>query len=268
MPSYARDALPHLAAFVGGCVAWALVLAIGVALFGPRDAAGGAIAPEHWTGLGVAALSAVQILGFAAWATVLARRLPGADLGLRAGDPRAAGWCFLGSLTVWTLPSWGAARLVEALEVDGGSLVWIGELLVQGAPTERAAMLLTVCVLAPLAEEWIFRGYLWGLLARSGGPLATGALTSLLFAAYHLDPIHVVTLLPTAVFLGLARHLGGGLAAPVLAHFGNNATSAIVVTWASTAAAEGLSLPVALAGALSTVVCCGLAWRAHGESQE
>ena len=55
------------------------------------------------------------------------------------------------------------------------------------------------------------------------------ALTTVLFALYHMDPIHVVSLLPTAVFLGWLRWASGSLWPPILAHFVNNAVAVGVV---------------------------------------
>jgi len=277
MRSFYLPALAHVAAFLGGSLGWALVVGItaGIAV----AMAGGGVPPptDTWDGRWVGLLSIVQISGFALWALVLTAALPPADSAAAFRWPRTAdlrqrlalshlapqhlALAFGGSLTVWMLPSWGATRLAEWMGSDGGSLLWIGELLTDGPLLDRGVMTLAVVLSAPVFEELIFRGYLWAVFERLGGPMLALGATTLLFAAYHLDPLHVVTLLPTALFLGWCRWASRSLWPAIAAHFGNNAISVVVVSAQPDALEQGMPLGLGLAGATVTVVCCALAAR-------
>ncbi len=91
-------------------------------------------------------------------------------------------------------------------------------------------MVLTVIV-APIAEELFFRGWLWGRLRPHWRPLATGACTGVLFMLLHLTGgvLKPLFVLPTTVLLTLARHYGGSVRASLIVHVSNNATVAAVL---------------------------------------
>ncbi len=149
-------------------------------------------------------------------------------LGLRAPSPVLSVTAAVGGLLVWIWPSWLATQLVEWSGVES-SVQSIGELLV-GPWSETWAMVLAVTVAAPLSEELLFRGYLWRLVERaSGSREAALGLSTVLFALYHVDPVHVVALLPTAAFLGWLRYASRSLWPAILAHFVNNAAAVVVV---------------------------------------
>jgi len=74
------------------------------------------------------------------------------------------------------------------------------------------------CVIEPAAEESLFRGWLWTGLQRCWGPLPTALLTSTLFLAIHLRPRLIVTLVPVAIILALARHFGQSVRASLALH--------------------------------------------------
>jgi len=282
-------ATAHVMAFLFGSLVWMILIGVGVAiLLLVRDpallASGNAL--EGLDGLTMGLTSAIQIVGLAGLAAGLALllgtptsdghqvwwSLPGrhtvasrlrAHLGLRT--PRAA-WlvvAFLGGLTVWTFPSMLAAWLVETLQIDSVSLEATSRMLLEGPVLHRFAMGLAVVVTAPIFEEVIFRGYLWEVAERATGRWGAFVLTTLLFAAYHLDPVHTLSLLPTAAFLGALRLVSGSLWPCILAHFANNGV-AIVVTLlaADMAVEEELPMWLALSGTLFTCVVftLGAAW--------
>jgi uncharacterized protein len=82
---------------------------------------------------------------------------------------------------------------------------------------------LYVFLLAPLLEEVIFRGLLWGAIERlQWGRWAAFGLSTAIFAVSHLEPLRTTLLLVIAVPIGLARLLTGRLPASVVAHQVNN----------------------------------------------
>jgi membrane protease YdiL (CAAX protease family) len=241
---------------------------------------------EELDGLTMGLTSAVQILGLAGLAAGLS-----VFLGDRSHDGHLVWWsiprghevgarlhrhlglqrprwtwavvALLGGLTVWTFPSMLAAWLMETLQIDSVSLEATSRLLLEGPTPHRLAMGFAVIVTAPIFEEVIFRGYLWDVAERATGRWGAFVLTTLLFAAYHLDPVHTVSLLPTAAFLGALRLASGSLWPSILAHFANNGI-AIVITLltADVAAEEELPLWLSLSGTLFTIIvfALGVAW--------
>jgi membrane protease YdiL (CAAX protease family) len=99
-----------------------------------------------------------------------------------------------------------------------------------GGPILLTTMLLLAVLVAPIAEELFFRGWLWTTLRRSWSVWSTALCTSGLWLAIHaLDgPLRVLILLPTAILLCLARHYGGSVRASLLVHIVNNATAVII----------------------------------------
>jgi hypothetical protein len=80
-------------------------------------------------------------------------------------------------------------------------------------------------------------------LARSFGPLVGITVASLLFAAFHLDLVHVVAVFPLGLFLGWVAWQSGSLFPAMLGHFVNNAISVIAVVLAPEAEPDVLALP-------------------------
>ncbi len=167
-----------------------------------------------------------------------APRRPGRAPGMGEGWPpeRLDGVVFAAAigvgLTVGHFPGWIAEQAREVLpSMPGGALELVGPLLLEGPLWQRAAAALLIGVAGPVVEELVFRGYLWAALARFASPVATLAVTTLVFAGFHLDPVHVVAVVPTGLVLGVLRAATGGLTAPILAHVVNN-TAAVLLTLA------------------------------------
>jgi uncharacterized protein len=127
------------------------------------------------------------------------------------------------------LPEWEKfAANYPALEKFSGTDI-NEQLLPLGETTPAWLLLLVIAVAPAVGEELIFRGIIGhGLVARHG--LFFGVLiTSAFFAAVHIHPAHVLTLIPLAVFLHLAWLSTRSFYAPVLIHFLNNALAVFVL---------------------------------------
>ena len=117
---------------------------------------------------------------------------------------------------------------------------WLERLNAAGnSPGERARIIASVAggalLLAPLAEEALFRGLLQGWLMRRMRIAWAVALTALLFAAAHGSVYSFAPLVAVSVCFSMARIKGGGLAAPIVAHALYNA-AALAAALASRAA--------------------------------
>ena len=125
-------------------------------------------------------------------------------------------------LVRWLLPL-GAVLLA----VDLCSL-WLGRPLVhewmhgiQQSADPAWLLLLALVVAAPLFEEMFFRGFLYrGLAASAAGPNMAIAVTSLAWAAVHLQygAYEITWLFVLGVLLGVARKRTGSLWTPLLMH--------------------------------------------------
>ena len=136
--------------------------------------------------------------------------------------------------------------LVTALCIGlalGGSMV-LGELLeILGVPVQEQPRILEIVeaaksgedrrtivvlgisavVLAPIAEEWLFRGALFRrLLGHLGRPFAYVA-SALGFAAIHNNPAGFVIYLWLGLVFAVALDRTGRLASPIAVHVANNA---------------------------------------------
>ncbi|MBV8096288.1 MAG: CPBP family intramembrane metalloprotease [Acetobacteraceae bacterium] len=98
----------------------------------------------------------------------------------------------------------------------------------------KTATCVLVVVLAPIAEECFFRGWLWTALRQFWAPGAVILCTSLLWLGVHaLDsPSRPLFLLPAGVILGLARHFGASIRASLAIHVFNNALIVALVALA------------------------------------
>lgn len=93
----------------------------------------------------------------------------------------------------------------------------------------KVLVVIAAVVIAPLAEETLFRGFVYGVLKRyTDAPFAALA-SSLMFAIIHL---HVGSLLPLcvlAVLFCIAYEITGCLLVPMLLHMIFNATSIVMM---------------------------------------
>jgi uncharacterized protein len=84
------------------------------------------------------------------------------------------------------------------------------------------ASLLTIAVLAPLVEELIFRGLLYGWLAGRWGTIVAWIVSSLAFAAAHFEPAHIILVLPLGLWFGWLRRRTDSLWPSLVCHMINN----------------------------------------------
>ncbi len=91
---------------------------------------------------------------------------------------------------------------------------------------------LTAVVIAPLVEEIVFRGLLFGALAARTGVLAGAIIAALLFGAAHVDVVLFPTLAALGFISALAYAASGNLWTSVTLHALNNAVgvAALIAT--------------------------------------
>lgn len=100
------------------------------------------------------------------------------------------------------------------------------------------AWVATALAIAPLIEEFMFRGVLWTGFTRSWGPIASTVLVTSLFVLLHLP--EAAGYWPALVFIGLmglaairARVVSGSLGPSMFLHAGYNAALVVAVLGAT-----------------------------------
>lgn len=90
------------------------------------------------------------------------------------------------------------------------------------APGRLAMSLLLLGIVAPLAEELVFRGLLYGWVEGRWGGRPALIVSSLAFAAAHYEPAHILLVLPLGFLFGWLRWHTGSLVPSLVAHAANN----------------------------------------------
>lgn len=83
--------------------------------------------------------------------------------------------------------------------------------------------LFTVCVVAPILEELIFRGRLFSLMRHSTSALMSAMLSALLFGAVHGSPQVIVEGFVAGLIFSYAYIIKSSIIAPIILHMCNNA---------------------------------------------
>lgn len=86
-----------------------------------------------------------------------------------------------------------------------------------------------ISIAAPVGEEILFRGLLFGCLKRWLRPGWVIVLTAVVFALAHFQLIFMLPLLGVGLVLGYARQKSGGLALPMFIHSLNNSLALLVL---------------------------------------
>lgn len=87
-----------------------------------------------------------------------------------------------------------------------------------------AQILVAGLIVAPVAEEFLFRGYFYPVFKRYLGPVAATLLTAGLFAAFHLNLASLLSLFVLALCFTVAYEASGSLAVPIGMHMLFNLT--------------------------------------------
>lgn len=88
-------------------------------------------------------------------------------------------------------------------------------------------LVISVVVMAPLAEEWFYRGMLLSALVRRIGPVGGAVASSAAFALIHLEPILFPGLFVFALVLAWMTIRTGRVGVAIVAHLAFNATTVI-----------------------------------------
>ncbi len=105
----------------------------------------------------------------------------------------------------------------------GTSMRMIIGMLQKASGTGLAILAILLCVFPPLAEETLFRGYLQRRLLQRWHPAGAIAVSSVFFVASHFDPVHVLSVIPLGVWLGVVAWRCDSIWPSMLCHAAQNA---------------------------------------------
>ena len=121
-------------------------------------------------------------------------------------------------LPVGELIQRGSMEIISRLGYQPEAQAAVEALKSSSAWFDRVAMAIVAVVLAPVAEELLFRGILYPAVKRAGFPRLAFWGTSMLFALIHMNLVTFVPLFLFALVLTLLYERTGNLLAPVTAH--------------------------------------------------
>ncbi|NMP24018.1 CPBP family intramembrane glutamic endopeptidase [Sulfobacillus harzensis] len=149
---------------------------------------------------------------------------------------------------LWLKGLAGGLAIGAALTLVGvGMQQWLGHTLpsdaqdLMGPAGHHAgplmAMLVIIVFLAPVMEEWLFRGTLQTSLARAAGaPIAVGVVSVIFALVHELDSPHPLAhpwlwapILPLAVVLGIVRVRSASMSGNIGIHMGFNLWAALLM---------------------------------------
>ena len=96
----------------------------------------------------------------------------------------------------------------------------------------QSSVLTLLCVISlvpGVVEELLFRGFVQRRLLRRLPAITSILITSLLFAAAHLDPMHAAGVAPLGIWLGVIAWRANTIWPAMLGHIGNNAFAVLAI---------------------------------------
>ena len=91
--------------------------------------------------------------------------------------------------------------------------------------------LISLAVLAPIVEELVFRGLLYGWVAGRWGTVPAWLVSSIAFALAHYEPAHIILVLPLGLLFGYLRRRTDSLLPSLVAHIFNNGFAVLAAAY-------------------------------------
>ncbi len=155
--------------------------------------------------------------------------------------------------------NWLFEQIVKRWPQEDNSQAFV-ELFFAAGTAQRLLLTFAVVVVGPIVEELLFRGAIFGPLARKNRMSAVIVVSAVFFALVHMEPRVRPPILLMGLMLGYLRASSGSILPAVLMHVGFNGAEVLGLWLASgppkdSEPAASVSLPVLVA---ATVACVGL----------
>jgi len=177
----------------------------------------------------------ILLLSFAllAFMQVLRNLNPVEMFGLRVIAP----WRALVAAVIWTVPTFLFVTALSQITSDMLSGIWhdlspqepVKLFQQSGSLMVQLTLGISAIVVAPLAEELIFRGYVYGVLKRFTDGYFAALGSALIFAIVHMHVGTLVPLFALGLVLVAAYEVTGSLLVPMFIHALFNASSTALI---------------------------------------
>ena len=203
---------------------WEVWLSFCALIFGA--ALGYQICPQRWSEFSMVLSS---LFGGAAMSSFVLLRASGKKLGLKSFDKSIFPLILVVTIAQIALSTAWVALLNQLVpDLPPQTLV---ESFGRSTSLERASLFFLIVAWAPLTEELMVRGFLWGAL--EGDWKKRALISGIVFGFLHFDNLYAVFPLTIYGFmLGWLRWKSKSLWAPTLSHIGNNLVVLMSVLWA------------------------------------
>ena len=162
-----------------------------------------------------------------------------------------------GKLAVWFLAFFGVSRLIMMVTILIQGAI-LGEGYMDPVTTLQLEspemMFFTVAFVAPVAEELIYRGLLYRLLAPYGGKFFI-LVSALLFGLFHLNITQIPFAFVLGLFFGYLMYRTGNVLIPMLTHFIINVISSVFTLFAGSESGQQVVLSSVFGLVIVGVVC-------------
>jgi hypothetical protein len=210
-------------------IAWIAGVVAGVIVAAPFVNDAGKVPPS-----GIAASLYAQNIGIVVALLVVARMKGrgslGADFGFRL-EPRALGWVAAG-VGVAILGNLLVLPLTELADLQDSAQDVVNQ-FEAASPVVKALLFPAVVLLAPIAEELLFRGALLRSLQRHWSPGMAVFVSALIFAVIHLVDPDTYYYVPAFLLLGLVSGwravVTGNLTQSIFLHAGFNLVASVLI---------------------------------------
>jgi len=90
------------------------------------------------------------------------------------------------------------------------------------------SLIFYICLLAPVAEEYFFRGLFWEFFEGVFNKKVAYLLTTVVFCLAHMELLHIISIMPLSLLFGWLRYKNKSIYFPLLAHMSNNILATII----------------------------------------
>jgi membrane protease YdiL (CAAX protease family) len=187
--------------------------------------------------------SSLALIGVA-W---LAARPPRRD-GLRLGPGRMPGR----EVAVMAIGVLALSQALESLVLlldmgPGPTLEWMTRTVASATPLGLALAVVVVGLLAPVAEELFFRGYMLTRLRAVWSPGPAILMSAVAFGIIHGEWTHGLLAAVIGVYLGLVTERAGSVTPAMICHAVNNTASVVLSAWFGSPTSHALNAGLVVA---------------------
>lgn len=163
------------------------------------------------------------LIGVSVWSKNTAAAPPKQPIGKNAAILAMISCLFIILANIFILGYLGSFNTSEVSEEQIRNIAW-------QQPTVKnivtyTIVVLTTCLIGPIAEELFFRGGLHTTLKKFTPSIITASIvSSIVFALSHANPVQILWTLPTGMLFALTYELTGSLTLPIILHIVHNTT--------------------------------------------